>query len=466
MSEADDDEPPPRRHYAAMSDAPPSMGRRRSVGGFIVAAVVLGCVLMVGAVWVQKNGLTFGMPKSVTPTQTTDPRVATFLTNGEKALGDGNLDLAKESLDKASALAERDPHVLLDVARLAAARADVMWLKSRLLPNDAADEQRITHDSLGELSQAARKAADDALAVAPEDPAALRAKIDALRISGDRDAPRPLVDRIKGSSAQPETAYVLAALDLADVAPLWSTVIDRLKIAAAVESGPGRARAALVYALARSGNGAAAKEELDRLKSLPRQHVLVPQLAAFVEKARGTQAKGDAGAPIGSATMAATEVAPDPKNAGRPGAGGGDGLSRDPRALVAGGEKARLKGDYENAKRLYNAAVEINPNDSEALAGLGAVAYAQRDLPGARSYYKRVLSVNPNYTPALVGLGDVEWDSGDRSAAMKIYRDIVDRVPEGAYPARVKQRTEAPAPAATPAPTPTAGGDRSDQGGN
>jgi predicted Zn finger-like uncharacterized protein len=478
ISEMDDDEAPRmRRSYASLSDAPPSMGRRRSVGGFIVAVVVIGCIGMLGAVWVNKNGFpSFGpQPKPTTAAAPVDPRVATFLTTGEKALADGNLDLAKESFDKASALSERDPHVLLGVARLAAARADVAWLKSRLLPSDATDEHRLTRDMLAEGAAAARKAADDALAVAPDDPGALRAKIDALRISGDRDAPRPLTDRIKASSTQPETAYVLAALDLAEVEPLWSTVIDRLKIAAAVESGPGRARAALVYALARSGNVAAAKEELDRLKALPRQHPLTPQLASFVDRAKASPQKpaADGGAAIGSA-MAVNDP-PDPKNP-RAGGGGDPAMPRDPRALVAAGEKARIKGDYEAAKKMYNAAVEINSNDSEALAGLGAVAYAQRDLAGARSFYKRVLSVNPNYTPALVGLGDVEWDSGDRAAATKIYKDIVDRLPDGAYPPRVKQRIEGGGGGASGAgggggggggssPPPENKGDKSDQGG-
>jgi tetratricopeptide (TPR) repeat protein len=461
ISELDDEEAGvPRRAYASMSDAPQSMGKRRSVGGFIVAAVVAGCVAMLVAVWVQKNGLSFGPKPAPSAAPATDPRAMAFLTTGEKALADGNLDLAKESFDKASALAEKDPHVLLDVARLAASRADVLWLKSRLLPSDATDEHKFTRESLGELSQAARKAADDALAVAPDDPGALRAKIDALRISGDRDAPRPLVDRIKSSMAQPETAYVLAALDLAEVEPLWSTVIDRLKVAAAVESGPGRARAALVYALARSGDITGARDELERLKALPRQHPLIPQLAAFITR---TQAAGPKVTPSASASAfpipSGSVAIIDPAHP-RPVGGGGD-LPRDPRALVGEGEKARVKGDYERAKKAYSAALEQNPNDSEALSGLAAVAYAQRDLAGARTQYKKVLAINPNYTPALVGLGDTEWDSGDRQSAMKIYKDIVERLPEGTYPPRVKQRLEASTPQAPPPP----GGDRSDQGG-
>ena len=131
----------------------PSLGRRRSVGGFIVAFVVLGGVALIGAVW-AKDHLGGALGSHPPPVAQTDPRALALLTTGEKALADGNLDAAKESFDKASALAEKDPRVLLDAARLAAMRADVPWLRSRLLAADAADEIRLTKDTLGELSEA------------------------------------------------------------------------------------------------------------------------------------------------------------------------------------------------------------------------------------------------------------------------------------------------------------------------
>ena len=224
-------------------------------------------------------------------------------STGEKALADGNLDLAKESFDKASALAEKDPHVLLSLARLAAIRADVPWLKERLLAPDAADDLKLAQNERTELANAAKKASDDALGVAGEDPASLRAKIDALRISGDQAGARALVAKINASATQPESAYVLAALDLADPDPPWSTVIDRLKTASSVETGPGRARAALVYALARSGDGAGAKAEVDRLSAMTRPHPLLPLLRAFAEHAKAA-AKPDAGAPVAAVDSA------------------------------------------------------------------------------------------------------------------------------------------------------------------
>jgi predicted Zn finger-like uncharacterized protein len=412
--------------------APP---RRRGVGGVVVAVVVAGCVLILGAAWAQKHlGATLGA-KAPAPAPAVDPRVADLLAAGERSLAGGDVDLAKESFDRASALADKDPHVLVAFARLAAVRADVPWLESRLLPENAADERRVARDALEELATRARKAADDALAAAPEDPSTLRARIDAARISGDREGARALVAKLTSSqrAADGETAYVLAALDLAEAEPLWPTVIERLKMASSAETGPGRARAALVYALARSGDHAGAKDEVERLGAMSKAHPLLPLLRAFTDPAAKDGAV-DAGAPD-----AAVLVEPHAK-ARRQGGGGGGGI--DARDLLVQGERARARGELEKARGFFNAALDRNPNDSEALAGLGAISYAQHDPSGARAAYNRVLAINPNYLPAVVGLADLEWDSGSKAAAARMYKDIVDRYPEGAYPARVKQRAE------------------------
>ncbi len=105
-----------------------------------------------------------------------DTRAQAFLSDGEKAISEGNLDLAQEDFDKASALAERDPRVLLDEARVAAAKADVPWLKLRILSSDATDDARMTKAQLDDKLARVRKASDEALAAAPNDPAAFARK--------------------------------------------------------------------------------------------------------------------------------------------------------------------------------------------------------------------------------------------------------------------------------------------------
>src|SRR5262249_45140165 len=133
----------------------------------------------------------------------------------------------------------------------------------------------------------ATKAAEQAVDASPSDPHAARAKIDALRIAGDRGAARLLVGRVSPIAAEPETAYVLAALDLAEDAPSYATVLDRLRTAPAAEHTPQRASSTLLYALARSGDVAGAREILDRMVSAPRPPPLLAELKGFLMQKPG-----------------------------------------------------------------------------------------------------------------------------------------------------------------------------------
>jgi predicted Zn finger-like uncharacterized protein len=440
-----------------------SAPRSRRVGGWVVAFVLLLAVGVVG--WVVAKPYFVG--REAGAAAQLDPRAQGFVADGERSLADGNLDMAKEDFDKASALAETDPHVLLDQARLACALADVPWLKTRLLSTDATDDLRATRAQLDERVARAKRAADAALAVAPADVAAMRAKIDALRLSGERDAARGYVSKVIGQASQPETAYVLAALDLAEPEPLWTTVIDRLRFAAAGEGNAGRARAALAYALAKSGDLAGAKSELAKLDALTRPYPDLATLHSFIDHAIAsspTASAKDAGGPSG----AKVEPAAAPSAAAPSAPPQGAVAAAAPAASPAGGDglqaasQAIRKGDWERARQIYDALVTRNPNDSEALCGLGDVARAQGDSGGAIAAYKHVIGINPSYLPALLGLADTQWSTGDHASAAKGYRDIVDRFPEGTYPSYVKQRIDgatqgAPAASAGQGGSPKAG---------
>jgi predicted Zn finger-like uncharacterized protein len=430
----------------------PSQRPARRVGGWVIAAMLIVSVGVGGVIVGQRYmpGLT------ATPTSAPlDPRAQEFLRTGERALDDGDLETAKESFDKASVITEKDPRVLLDLARLATIRADIPWLKLRLSPQDAGED---TKRSWTELSAKAKTLADTALAAAPDDSAAVRVKMDALRIAGEREQARGFVTKIIMNAQQPETAYVLAALDLAEPEPLFKTIIERLRLAAQAEGNSGRARAALVYALARSGDGAAAKTELERLGLLARPHPLLGPLKTFVEKA---PQKADGGvAPVASGPV--VDVNNLPRQGAGGGGGGAGGVYGDSKSLVAQANTAMRRGDYERANTLFSAALDKNPGDSEAAAGLGDVARAQHNTAGARASYQRAVQMNGHYLPALIGLADAEWDLGDKASAQKRYKDMVENFPDGALPAHVKSRAEGgapaptpPAPTSTPAPTTT-----------
>jgi tetratricopeptide (TPR) repeat protein len=445
------------------SEEPFSVPRGRRVGGWIVALVLMMAVGVVG--WAVAKPYLLG--RNARAEAQIDPRALSFLSESERAMADGNLESAKQAVAKASALAESNPRVLLDEARVAAAEADIPWLKMRLLPQDAAEDIHTTKADVDERVTRARRAADAAVAGAPDDTAAIRARVDALRLSGEQEAAREYVAKIIAQASQPETAYVLAALDLAESEPLWKTVIERLRLAAAGEGSAGRARAALVYALAKSGDAAGAKAELTKLDALTRPYPDLPALHAFVDH-ESSKVAADAGGPAASARPTNAPQATTGQAAGGQAgvgatdvSGGGgagnhgtsDAIPTDPRVAIQAAAMAVKTGQLVHARQIYESIVTRNPGDSEALAGLGDIARLDGDPPLAISRYKRAIAVNPSYLPALLGLADTQWSSGDKGSAVHGYAEIVDRFPDGTYPPYVKQRSES----GVTAPAPTAG---------
>jgi tetratricopeptide (TPR) repeat protein len=439
--------------------------RRRHVGGWVVSLVLIMALGVVG--WaVAKPYLAAREAREANATTAQlDPRAQSFLSQGEQAMADGSLDVAQEAFDKASALADRDARVLLDEARVVAAKADIPWLKLRLLPPDATDEIRTTRSQYDDLIVRVRRTADDALAAMPDDIAAVRSKIDALRLEGDRDTARASVSRLSGQASQPETAYVLAALDLDEAAPLWTTLLERLRVAAAAEGNAGRAQAALVYALAKSGDGVGAKAELLKIDARARPYPLLPALHAYVDKLSSPAAEAPSASspprfepspPKPFAKPPAPRAAPAFVAAAAP---YDNGDSADPRIAMQAAAQALKRADFARARQIYQGIVDRNPSDSEAIAGLGDVARLRGDTTEAIASYQRAIAVNPSFLPALLGLADTEWANGDRAGAARTYAGVIDHFPEGTYPAYVSQRSAlATAPASEPNALPESAG--------
>ena len=99
------------------------------LGGWIIAAILL---LLVGG-YMGHSYLAKMNQAAAAASQPLDPRAQQFLSAGEAALVQGDLDGAKEAFDKASAIADKDPRVLLPATRLATIRADVPWLNKRII---------------------------------------------------------------------------------------------------------------------------------------------------------------------------------------------------------------------------------------------------------------------------------------------------------------------------------------------
>ena len=427
-------------HYASK----PRSSALRWVVGLVIASGLAFVGGTLGVRYVRQLS-----PSQAGTATAQDDRVKKLLQQGDDDLSRGDFESAKEQFDKASALAEGHPAILSALARLEAARADLHWLA--LKATDAADTGAVAAEKSALQRRLVRvqKAAEDAASISPNDPAVLRARIDALRLEGDVGRARSLVGMLTADTSQPETAYVLAALDMAEATPAWPSVINRLRTAASAERGPGRARAALVYALASSGDVDQAKTELVKLESGPSSQ-LVPVLKAFIGR------QSAAAAPSASEKAAA----PVPSGAAVPGgppvSTGVAARPMDFRRLLEDASAAKRSGDLGRAEALYRAAQEQSPGNIEAVSGLGDVARARGDTATAVAYYEQALRQSPTYLPALIASADIKWASGDQAGAVVLYKRVTNQAgPDSSYGQRAAQRiAEAQGGGASPTPRP------------
>jgi tetratricopeptide (TPR) repeat protein len=418
--------------------APP---RRRRLGAWIVTICMVAGLALVGLAAERRYHVVALITRQASPQPSVDPRVDSLLVDGERALAEGRLDAAQGDFDKASVLTERDPRVLVGQARVAATKADIPWLKTRLLAADAIEEARTTKAELDERVAVARHAADEAEAAAPRDPRALRAKLDALRLGGDLEAARGYVVAVFAQASEPETAYVLAALDLAQPASPIAAVVDRLRLATASDPPAARAAAALVYALVRSGDASGAKAVLSKLDATARSSPLLPSLHAWVGSDRRLVAPEPTAAPSAAPTSSDSPAsAPAQGGAAAPAVEPVRVNGATPQSTLQAAADAMHRGDADRAERIYQAILAGNPNESQALSGLGDVLRTRNDPWGAIDVYKRAIGVNPSYLPALLGLGDTQWAQNDHAGATRTYKRIVDHFPDGTYPDYVTQR--------------------------
>jgi predicted Zn finger-like uncharacterized protein len=357
--------------------------RSRWIAALVVAGVAVLLALTVGRRYLTRAA----QPEARTPATAVDPRVTELLSDGNRLLRDGDWDAARERLLKASALAERDGRVLSALARLEGLHADSAWLELRLVDPSATDRVQARKRELERRVVRAEQAADAALSELPKDIDAVRSRVDAYRMKGELAKARQHLSPIATASGDPTNAYVLAAIDLAEDAPVPATAIDRLRVAATAESPAGRAAVALVYALARAGRSADAESELAKIGNNSPLVSLVPELKAFV--ARAPVAAGSARPPTGKPAVSAAPAAaalPAAPAAGAKAAAGG------PHKLLEQARNAAKSGNLPLAEELYYRILESVPGNSEALIGLGDVKRRKNDSKAAEELYERAAS--------------------------------------------------------------------------
>lgn len=397
--------------------------KQPSFARWLIGLVVLGVVAVVGFT-LLKRYLPAGEPAAAGPQE--DERVNRFLREGRERLAAGDVEGAREQFIMASGVAETDPRVSRSLALIEVIRADVVWLELRLLTEDDPERERVSR-SLEEAVSRAEKATNTAERHAPRNRASIRLRIDVLRLKGEREAARNMVAQL----GEPATAdaVALAALDLSEESPSWVSVIDRLRTAAREERKLGRARSMLVYALARAGKKNSAASELSAFSAATPNHPLLTALRRFVDGSEASEDDVDGGA--------------DAIDGGDGESESEDALPGDFREAIRKAHTARRAGNLDRAEKLYHAALEKSPGNSEALAGLAEVYRGRGDTAAAITAYESLLRQNPGYLPGLVGLADMKWQAGSRAQAVSLYRQVIEASPGSSYAAHAERRIKA-----------------------
>jgi predicted Zn finger-like uncharacterized protein len=429
---------------------------RKGAGSrWIVAIVVLGGLALIGGTVGRQYLLGVTQPKVVAPRQ--DERVPALLEQARAALARGDFEGAHAELAKASVLAEGDPRIAAELGRVEVARVELLWAQQRLnaalgaakaeaaartpqrrrkteaelaaealAASEDAAERKLLEQSFQERLTKAKAAVAEAVRLAPTSIDVVRSQVDLLRLEGELPRARTMVSALAAEASDPDNAYSLGALDLAEGPSGYPSAIERLRVAARTEEGLGRARPLLIYALTQT-DPAAAAAELDKLQSVAPTHRSLPALRALVDIAKVLAAppEPEARRPAPSSSPATPKP---PSSAASSGASSGADTSK---SALSRANEAYAQGDLDSAESLYRQALQRTPGNIGALSGLGDIARQRNQNATAAAYYDQILKQDRNHVPTLMSRGDMYWESGNRILAVALYRRAVGQLGTG-----------------------------------
>jgi tetratricopeptide (TPR) repeat protein len=112
-------------------------------------------------------------------------------------------------------------------------------------------------------------------------------------------------------------------------------------------------------------------------------------------------------------------------------AGATEESSNDVGRLVAQGERLLEKGKTDQARKLYDKALQLQPDSRQALTGLAYCDLDRERYLSAIDRFKKVLALYANDGEALIGVAEAYKMQGLRAQALEYYRRYVQVWPVG-----------------------------------
>lgn len=100
------------------------------------------------------------------------------------------------------------------------------------------------------------------------------------------------------------------------------------------------------------------------------------------------------------------------------------------------------KGEYDLAIMEYEAALELDPENSNTRISLGNVYKAKGDIDRAIEEYQQLLAIDPNLAQAYYNLGDAYREQGKNKEAIDSYRKFINLVRHQHVPSVIRRTEE------------------------
>ena len=390
-----------------------------------------------------------------------DERVRAYLHRADAALAadvPARFDEAIAEYTKALAFHADDAHILSSISRVYAVWSQ--WLNFRI--RALTDAGSNAHNQIDALRDEARRLADQAKLygerAAQRNPGNEEASValsDALRLTSNLVAARAELDRARATEgvAPAETLRVAALLAIDEANGEFRAGRALAEQAVARDPSMVRARTLLARCLVADGDLEGARMHLDAARNSDGTHPTIDAVRAEIarvqdphkptrveaEPAVATPEPAEQAKPAEAQQATAAEAKPverkpdtkpaEPKAAERGPRAPAATPAGDPDDLVQKGEVALERGAVQQAQRLFEDALEIQPGMPRARTGLGYVALERSQPRLAVKYFgPAAKGGNPE---ALIGLGDAYRRLGRMRDALVAYKEYLERYPRG-----------------------------------